>query len=123
MAVTDKNADRYGALTYLEEQNLHFGYATYWNGNILQELSDGQVETANIKDPESFAFFKWSSQVRYYDPSYASGRVFVLLTTQEAQKYRDCAVLQAGQKAYEDSAFTVYVYASNEELLNYVEKQ
>lgn len=121
LALTDKNADRYGAITYLEDNQYYFGYATYWNGNITQELSNGTIELANIDDPENFDFFKWSTESSYYDLDYPTGKVFLLLTEEEATDYADAEVIQAGQKVYDDGVFVIYGYASNEDLLSHVE--
>jgi len=121
-AMTDKNADRYGAISYLTDHGYQFGYATYWNGNITQELSNGKLETANIKDPESFTFFKWSSEADYYLSDYPKGKVFILLSEQEEKDGKKTAVLKYAEKVYEDGKYAVYSYQSNEVLLSHVEK-
>lgn len=122
MVTTDKNADRYGAITFLEQEHYHFGYATYWNGNITQELSNGQLELANLRELDAPVYFRWSSEAAYYSADAAQGKVFLLLTQEEAKTYHSAALLQAGKKVYDDGAFVVYTYDSNEEVRNYVEK-
>ncbi len=106
----DKNADRRKVAAFLEENGYDFGYATYWNANIITELTDGAVEIANIHDLETMEFFKWSSPVRYYEEGYHQGRTFLLLTEEEASKYRETRALQKGEIVYEDGKYTVYSY-------------
>ena len=73
----DKNAETKKVADFLIEEDLTFGYATYWNGNIVTEMSDGRVESANIADPEYCEFFTWSSPSRYYYPDYHKVNVFM----------------------------------------------
>ncbi len=125
MVSTDKNADRRVVTKWLTDNGYTFGYATYWNANITQELSNGQIRVANILDPESMGFFKWSSEEAYYLPAgdegskVPAGKVFLLLTTDQERTYRQAPAIKNGEKAYVDDAFAVYSYESAEELLQY----
>ena len=120
---TDKNQDRRPVAAFLEEKGFEFGFATYWNANIMTELTDGRVEIANIQDPESLEYFKWSSPVKYYQEDYHQGPVFLLLTTEEATEYGKAKVLRAGEKLYEDDHYVVYLYGSREELMSHAEER
>lgn len=118
MITVDKNREKREAAQFLVEQGYDFGYATYWNGNIMQELSDGALQLANISDPEEFSFFKWSSESAYYEPDYATGKVFLLLSEEEYQEYRNAKVLSAGEEIYHQNGFVIFGYESNEMLLS-----
>ncbi len=114
---TDKNESRRAVATYLKENDLNFGYATYWNANIMTELTDGQVEVANVGDAEHLEFFRWSSPMKYYDQPH-DGKVFLLLTGEEFEEARDAASVRAGEIVYNDGSFVVLLYNSAEDLLN-----
>lgn len=116
MMTADKNAQRYPVVDFLMENGYTQGYATYWNGNIMQELSDGKIQTANIGDPEELEFFKWSSETAYYEPDFAAGKTFMLLTKEETEKYADSGAVKAGKPVFESDAFTVLHYDSKEDL-------
>lgn len=116
-AAADKNADKRQVADFLQEQNYTFGYATYWNANIITELTDGKVEVANILNPESMEYFKWSSPMKYYEEGYAEGEVFLLISAEELIEWADCAVWQKGTVVYEDEYYTVFVYESAKQLL------
>jgi hypothetical protein len=115
----DKNEGRREVAEYLAENGYDFGYATYWNANIITELTDAKVEVANILDPESLSFFTWSTPEKYYEDGYSDGKVFMLLTEEEASQYADCASIQGGEKVFEDAGYIVYAYDSAEELLQF----
>ncbi|MBR1703485.1 MAG: hypothetical protein IJ716_16330 [Lachnospiraceae bacterium] len=110
----DKNADRRKVAAALEEQGLKFGYATYWNGNILTELTNGQVEIANVGDGIYLDYFKWSSPMKYYADDYAEGQVFLLLSAEELEEAvaAGARTVQEGRVVYADNAYTVLVYDS-----------
>lgn len=113
----DKNKAERPAAEFLVQNGYDFGYATYWNANIMTELTDGQTEVANILDPESLTFFTWSTPMKYYEENYHTGRVFLLLTTEEASAYAGCRAVLIGEKVFEDDGYIVYAYENAEELL------
>lgn len=117
----DKNADKRPVAAYLEEQGYTFGYASYWNGNIMTELTDGAVEIANIHEIDRMDLFTWSSPMKYYQEGYHSGKTFILLTAQEAAEYGQVPVIAAGETVYEGQGYVVLHYDSVEELWSEVE--
>ena len=108
---------------FLQENGYEFGYASYWNANIITELTDGKVEVANVLDPVSLEYFKWSSPMKYYEENYRDGEVFLLLTAEETAEAAESRAVQTGKVVYEDNAYTVFVYESAEVLLNCSEKR
>ena len=119
----DKNASKRAVAEALKEQDLTFGYATYWNANIITELTDGVVEIANVDDMRYLEYFKWSSPMKYYEDGYAKGEVFLLLSAEEAAEVADTAVLKEGRKVYEDGFYIVLVYDSAGELFGLAESR
>lgn len=112
----DKNADKRPVAAFLEENGYAFGFATYTNGNIITELTNGQVEIANIWDPENLNYFKWSSPMKYYEEDYYQGSVFLLLTNEEAASFADARAVREGELIYQDESYLVLSYPSVEAL-------
>ncbi len=110
LMTVDKNQDKVGVLTFLEENDYDFGYATYWNANIMTELSNGEVELANIINPESMEYFKWSSPKKYYEANYEGKASFILLTAAEMDLYQDSEKIKDAELLYQDSYYTVLEY-------------
>ncbi len=117
----DKNEDKRPAAAYLEEQGYTFGYASYWNGNIITELTNGRVEVANIHEIDKMDMFTWSSPMRYYQEGYHDGKTFILLTAQEAEEYARVPVIAAGEAVYAQQGYVVLHYDSVEALWRAVE--
>lgn len=114
----DKNEGKRAVAAFLRENGYDFGFATYWNANIMTELTDGAVEIGNIEDPERLEFFKWSSPMRYYEEGYHQGETFLLLTAEQTVEYAEAEALREGEIVYQDGDYTVFVYESVEELMS-----
>ena len=106
----DKNEDKRPVAEFLSKAEWNFGFATYTNGNIITEITDGQVEIANIWDPENMNYFKWSSPMKYYEEGYHDGQVFMLLTVGEMVEFADSESVKCGEVIYEDANYTVLLY-------------
>lgn len=109
---TDKNADKYRVAAFLEENGYHFGFATYTNGNIITEITNGTVEIGNVNSPEYLEYFTWSSPMKYYEEGYHEGEVFLLLTAGEEAEFAETKALQEGERVYSDESYSVYVFES-----------
>ncbi len=121
LATNDRNAYKEGAARFLEENGYNFGFATYWNANIITEMTDGKVEVAHIDDPVSMEFFRWSSPVKYYEGNYREGEVFLLVSVDEKAQWAGCGAYNNGREAYIDGSYSVFLFDSLEELLSYRE--
>ena len=113
----DKNADKREVAAFLQENDYDFGFATYTNGNIITELTNGEVEIANIGDPQYLEYFKWSSPMKYYDEDYHDGEVFLLLTKGEEMQFANTQALQQGQNVYDDGKYVVLLYDNRADLM------
>lgn len=68
-------------------QRITQGYASFWNGNVMTELSDGVLDMwvwdesfAGLEDPDKVTGFL---QLKSHKVPPAGGRVFVLLSANE----------------------------------------
>jgi hypothetical protein len=116
---SDKNEDKRQVAAYLAQNGYDFGYATYDYANIIQEMTDGQVEIANIWKLDEMSYFRWSSPVAYYEDNRGDKGVFLLVSTQQALDYGSEPALQAGEIVYEDPYYLVYAYKRQEDLLQF----
>lgn len=122
-ATSDKNADKREVAAFLEDNGYDFGFATYVNGNIITELTEGAVEIANVGDPQFLDYFLWSTPAKYYQEGYHQGETFLLLTAEEALVYGEARPVQEGTQVYRDAYYTVLLYDSVEELMSYAEER
>lgn len=115
----DKNAERYEVAEALVEEGYTFGYASYWNSNIMTEVSDGALEMANIWSMDTLEYFRWSSKMSSYEAK--EGKVFLIAAKEELQALEENGVLQHQPVIFENECYTVFHFDSQEAFLAYQE--
>lgn len=116
----DKTAEFRPIVAYLEEENVLVGYATFWNANVLTELSDGTVDVWTLKDGVSNQYgvdevLPWLQAVEHLTTA-PEGRVFLLFTDEE---YRVCPLkkmLDQRKAAYRSENYIMFLFDSYEEI-------
>ncbi len=103
---------------FLEENGYTFGYATYWNANILTELSDGKIRSANLLYPE-IGCREWLTRKDYRNMDGDVGEVFLLLTQKEYGEHPDNELMLAGEEVYQDDYYLIFSYESNQAVVDH----
>ena len=118
----DNRNNREDVLAYLLDNDLTFGYATFWNGNVLTELSNGEVEVAGVStiNKDSIGYYQWLTFAKYHEPGYHEGKVFILLAQSELEAFQSTELSKEGELAYQDSGYTVYVFQDNQPIYSRV---
>ncbi|MFX3617517.1 MAG: hypothetical protein ACE3JK_08310 [Sporolactobacillus sp.] len=78
-----KTKQQLSIIKTLERENLNFGYATFWNADILSVLSNDRVKIANFGYSLNGQPYLWLTPARYYTSNYHKGSTFLLLTKEE----------------------------------------
>ena len=125
----DINSNRNGHIQYLLDNELYFGFATFWNANIATELSSGKIDIAGIENTgrgagqNPFSVMHWLIPSAYTEPEYHTGETFLLLSQGEWDQLRGRGVFSGTTPNYSDEHFIVIRYPSAEivfrEILGY----
>lgn len=120
MAVSKENDELKAVKQFLVEKHADFGMATYWNGNVLTELSDGEIQVINIDDYKFIYAYEWLMPKRFLEKStwetIDSEKFFVLLHfTDLANMGLDgnafaYELLSKGELVYLDNGYSIYFY-------------
>lgn len=101
------------AAAWLQENGYETGYSTFWNGNVITEISDGQIDMIAYHDWTHEEPTPWLQCTDHFG-STPEGKVFAYVGVDE---------LAAGglpfaqeQPAWEDGYAKIYTYDSAEEL-------
>ncbi len=80
-------------ISFLEEHDLHYGYASFWNASVNTVLSNGEVQvlplwnheaSGGTRAPYNPSYYRyWLNNVNWYDTAQHPGRSFVLLKNNE----------------------------------------
>lgn len=110
---------------YLLDNNVVNGYATFWNGNIMTELSNGEVEVWVTSCTEDIFhrndnIYKWL-QVKDHIDRKPDGKIFVLLTQEE---YAACPqeLLSQEKPAFSNTNYILYIFNSYDEFEELLEE-
>lgn len=120
----EHDTGRQEAVEFLMEQDYDFGYATYWNANIITELTEGQIEMRNVNDTDFTTMHcnPWliRKDLSYY---YSDHTVFILITDEEYLENSGLEMFYDYYKVYDNKGYKIYEYWNSYELWNMVEKE
>ena len=109
---TEENRRLESLCEFLEENELEYGYATFWDANSITLLSDSKVKVRCIRiDAGIISPRLYQTNINWYkDNSYDS--YFLLLTPQEYLQYISSNDYERPKKLleYEKSYILVYDY-------------
>lgn len=117
----EQNTGRQEAVEFLMEKGYDFGYATYWNANIITELTEGQIDMRNVNDT-SFATMHCNPWLIRKDYTYrfSDHTVFILITDEEYMANSDLEMFNDCYKVYDNKGYRIYEYWNSYELWNMV---
>lgn len=110
-------SDKKSLSEFLYDNNLTYGYATFWNAGNNSVLSDFkvQINPVTLNDQGVSAYY-WLCVGRYFDPDNYNGDSFLLLTDSEAAQYESTSAYSAfgtPQEVLHYNGYSVYVYSYN----------
>ncbi len=121
-----RNGIEYSTLAdFLLSEGYKEGYATFWNANILTELSDGQIDVRDWSDTAEVQsinqIYSWL-QLKNHDDTVPEGSVFVLLGTNQTNQITFYASLNEDNIIYSSDSYIIYGYDSYETLRKDIEE-
>ncbi|MCC8181724.1 MAG: hypothetical protein LIO45_01890 [Clostridiales bacterium] len=115
-----RNGAEYSTVAdFLVSEGYKEGYATFWNANILTELSDGEIDVRDWGDSAEVRsidqIYEWL-QLKSHASTVPEGSVFVLLRTNQLEKIDFYPSLNEENIIYQSDAFIIYGYECYENL-------
>ena len=119
---TDKNPERRQIAAFLTEHEYQNGYATFWNANVLTELSGGAIDVYEWEDAKMLPYVtnvnsihEWLQKTSHTTQT-PGGRVFQLFERSELYFCNWKDSLSDDRIIYETENYVVYAYPSYEEM-------
>ena len=126
----DINMQRKGYVQYLLDEDLEFGFATYWNANVTTELSNGKIQVAGLlaggrtggisggrTGGSGYRLSDFLIPKKYHDPHYHEGEAFLLLERSEWDSIRGRSFAKK-EPAFADGKFVIIRFPSAEIIYN-----
>ena len=111
----DRNACSKDIAEVIERENIHEGYSSFWSGNLITELSNGDIEmrligTDYLREPGDMAYvYNWLQEKSHVD-TIPEGRFFLMLSKVE---YDACELTRAPD--YTNPAYALYFFDNYED--------
>lgn len=117
------NEGRIESAKWLKEEGYTLGYASFWNANILTELTAGQVEMVPLTEGRDSApnLYAWLVKMDNLFPDEERGPVFLLLYVHEADRYQ--SLTEGRSPVYEDDNYFIYRYETAGEFLDLLNQE
>lgn len=118
----DKTSEHKEIARYLTENGYLTGYATFWNANVLTELTNGQIEvyawndSALMNEVENVDDINEWLQKKSHSSVKPTGKVFTLYTYDDEYNCRWKDRLREEDKLLQTADMVVYGYESYEEM-------
>lgn len=117
----DKTKELREITSVIKKMGLEEGYATFWNANVITELSSGRI---SVRDwgtaPDDLVDVNQTHQWLHlveYDNTVPEGRLFCLFTKDQNEKFTLAKILGTNNIFYQTQSYVVYGFTSYEMLL------
>jgi hypothetical protein len=111
------NPARRDLLPLLNEKNLRYGFASYWDSGVLSVLSNEKIRIRPIQLVNGLPMpMRWISSNNWYRPSAWQGETFLLLQDNDVELMDWKKMQQLGlvpKDYFRSNGFTIYVFSEN----------
>jgi hypothetical protein len=121
MAKENTTRERDGYIQYLLDNELNYGFATFWNANVTTEITNGKIEIVGLEQDglnsaaEKFRIHPWLLPKYFYNPEYHDGPSFLLLSHEQWDIAKSTQRKFAqNMPDYEDNNFIVLQFPSDD---------
>lgn len=118
---TDKTGELREIASVIKKVGIEEGYATFWNANVLTELSDGKIVVRDWGvSPDDLLDINQTSKwlhLTEYDHTVPEGQLFCLFTKEQNEKYPLAKLLSTDHIFYQTKSHVIYGFTSYEQLL------
>ena len=112
----NQNSDKEECIAWLEENGYTFGYASFWNADVITELTSGNIEMVSlqVEDDGSVSQMVWLVKLDNLFPENIDGPVFLLLNKNELSDY--APLVEGREAAYSDETYRIFIFDDSYEL-------
>ena len=119
----DITYDKRSVLAYMQASDIHVGYSTFWNANVITELSDGDVTMYHFSDSETMDFRDPSSvrpwlQETSHREGFPDEPSVLILTRDEYERAPFKEALDERKTAYYSGDLYVFYFEDYHDLIS-----
>ena len=112
-----------GVIGFLTAQEYDYGFAAFWNSNIITEMTNDAIKTSTVTNSFS-EYDEWLSLRYYQDEGYFSGKAFVLFSKGDVERVQPNShpFYSTGQEIYSDNYYTVLHFDEVRDIQDYLKR-
>ena len=103
----------YNAVNYLEDNGYTEGYVTFWNSDIITELTNGDIEMWTVDDIDSLHIYDWLQETDHVD-NQPNKKFFIIIGLDEYNSTENSLKIKSldNDIIYRDENYHVYGFES-----------
>lgn len=116
--LTDTKAQQAEVISFLTENGYTLGYSTFWEGNVMTEITNGEIQVINIVNyPETgnIAYYDWLTPLHLRDEP--NENPFLLIPVSFSEVFQTSDSFQYCTLVYEDAYQCVYSISELEQFV------
>lgn len=108
----DNNLEEYEeVITYIESENISYGYAEFWDASRICAMTDGRLTMGHCYRMEDLRMYWWLTSTKWYAPNLPEEMPTAYVVRQEkkeafAKQFADPSIIIL---SYENDKFAVYI--------------
>jgi hypothetical protein len=109
----------------LAQTGVHYGYATYWKGNVTTLVSEGRVKTCGVLLKPRLTPFRWLTTEDCFDRPPDDRYFFAFDRSEIANAGRESLVADAGapDEVVTGNEFEIWIYTTAKAKLDWLERR
>ena len=113
----------HNTVAFLEDNGYTEGYGTFWNSDVITELSNGDIEMRTVDNLDTLNIYEWLQETDHKDTQ-PTGKVFIICSKDEYNSGINDWKIKAltDNLVYQDETYYVYGFENVQqyfELINY----
>ena len=121
LTVDNNSAEMREAVEYLVEEGYKYGYTKFYTGDVIPELTNGQIDIYCVSDYETMAPNKYLMKKEMLENKNSEDKTFILMTHQEYEDSKEFPYIQKGKIDYENDRYIVLEYESISEMWDMIQ--
>jgi len=106
---------------WLQNNGYNNGYSSFWNGHIVEEISNGEIEMWVVDDLQTLQITNHMLQSKKHDYSLPEGKIFILTRDQELDYISSIDGISEHIVYQDENGFAVLGFSDSDELDNYID--
>ena len=123
----DAQSDLREVLSILKQEKYQFGYGDFWDIRVIEELTNGEIQTAGIRTLETEEgavidivpeMIRWLEPSDVTDINISEGPVFLILRHEKEDEFRNWLAFSNAPLVFKNNTYSLYSFSCSQSFIN-----